>query len=91
MPDKHTQDVTIDPYLEGLQENELHELKRRIEDELREAKQEPYGGNNVTDVIDVNKGSADGGQLAAQGLSRTFPTQSMNAGGTKSSPGRCRT
>lgn len=42
MPDKRTQDTTIDPYLDGLTENESHELRGLIGDELREAKQGPF-------------------------------------------------
>jgi DNA helicase-2/ATP-dependent DNA helicase PcrA len=47
MPDKHTQDTATEPYLEGLGEREAHEMRRRIDDELREAKQGPYDDTQV--------------------------------------------
>lgn len=47
MPDKYTQAKAFEPYLEGLTENEAHEVRRRIEDELREAKQSPRDDTEV--------------------------------------------
>jgi len=46
-PDKRTQDNAIDPYLEGLFENEAHEMRTLISDQLRAAKQGPYTDEEV--------------------------------------------
>jgi DNA helicase-2/ATP-dependent DNA helicase PcrA len=47
IPDKNTQADAIEPYTEGLSEDEAHELRRRIEDELRSAKQAPRDDADV--------------------------------------------
>lgn len=41
MPDKRTQDDVVEPLLKDLAENEIHEARRQIGDELRDAKQRP--------------------------------------------------
>lgn len=45
--EKHTQRDAIEPYLEGLSENEANEHRSRLETQLRVAKQGPFSDLNV--------------------------------------------
>jgi DNA helicase-2/ATP-dependent DNA helicase PcrA len=51
IPDKNTQADVIEPYTEGLSEDEAHELRRRIEDELRAVKQAPRDDAEVLERL----------------------------------------
>ncbi|WP_437773481.1 UvrD-helicase domain-containing protein [Arthrobacter sp. KNU40] len=51
MPDKRTQADAITPFLTGMPEDESHDLARRIENDLREAKQGPNTDANVLHTL----------------------------------------
>lgn len=53
LPDRTTQDNAIAPYTEGLPEDAAHELRRRLEDELRAAKQVPLDDAEVLERLKV--------------------------------------
>jgi DNA helicase-2/ATP-dependent DNA helicase PcrA len=53
-PDKRTQDNAIDPYLEGLLEDETHEIRASISDQLRVAKQGPFTDGEVLRRLDAS-------------------------------------
>ena len=56
IPDKNTQADAIEPYTEGLPEDEAHKLRRLLEDELRAAKQLP---RDDAEVLERLKQAAD--------------------------------
>lgn len=51
MPDKRTQSDAIAPFLEGLSDNDAAELRSRIEDDLREAKQRAHSDTQVLETL----------------------------------------
>ncbi len=53
LPDKRTQDNAVAPYLEGLVENEAHEMRALIDDRLRAAKQGPFSDEEVLRRLDA--------------------------------------
>lgn len=50
-PEKNTQNDAIEPFLEGLEENESHELRKSIETQLRDAKLGPYSDEVVLERL----------------------------------------
>ncbi|MGP9816818.1 hypothetical protein CIK76_03655 [Glutamicibacter sp. BW80] len=51
MPDKRTQPEAIAPLLDGLSESDAGDLNRRIEEDLRDAKQRPNSDCQVLDAL----------------------------------------
>lgn len=51
MPDKRTQSEAIAPLLDGLSDNDAGDLNRRIEEDLRDAKQRPNNDSQVLDAL----------------------------------------